>query len=158
MRWASLKDDVSAYSFVRELLLDLPTLETPGIAFKFFLWDKIQPLYLAGGGRPDRIKIYTLEWKVEELRTMLEERMRAYSLNHTPSFNLLLCEDEEAFDVHRLIAYLAAGSPRDMIRLCKRIVSEANADNAVRSVCYSIGRLARNSDICERASRGTGRR
>ena len=33
----------NSFAFIRDLLVDLPTLETPGVAFKFFLWIKWRP-------------------------------------------------------------------------------------------------------------------
>ena len=54
---------------------------------------------------------------------MLGERLAAYSEGNLSSLNQMLCGDV-GIDAHRLVAYLAGGSPRDMIRLCKRIVSE----------------------------------
>ena len=44
----------STFSFIHSLITDLPTLETNGVAFKFFMWDQIGPAYASGGSRPDR--------------------------------------------------------------------------------------------------------
>jgi hypothetical protein len=116
-------DAPSTFAFMRSLLADLPTLETPGVGFKFFLWDQIRSAYAAEGSRPDRIPVDTLQWSVDELAEMLSERLAAYSEGNLASFNQMLCPDVP-LNVHRLVAYLAGGSPRDMIRLCKRIISE----------------------------------
>lgn len=125
-------DAPSTFRFMSPLLADLPTLETPGVAFKFFLWDQIHEAYLTGGSRPDRIPVFTLRWSVDELMDMLSQRLAAYSEGALASINQMLCEDR--YDVHRLVALIAGGSPRDMIRLCKRIVAEETR-TSVRSKC-----------------------
>lgn len=116
-------DGASTFNFMRSLLTDLPTLETEGLAFKFFLWDQVQTFFGASHTRPDRVPIYTLAWTVDELSEMLSLRLAAYSEGRLASFNQMLTPDVTV-DAHRLIAYLATGSPRDMIRLAKRISDE----------------------------------
>jgi hypothetical protein len=115
-------DPGKAFSLIQPLVVDLPTLETDGVGFKFFLWDRLKNLYLDGGGRPDRVQLLTLNWSVHELRMMLQRRIRAYSRNAVSSLNALTCSQD--LDLDRLVAYLAAGSPRDVIRASKSIVDE----------------------------------
>jgi hypothetical protein len=116
-------DAEKTFNFIHPLLVDLPTLETEGVAFKFFLWDQIEERYRASGMRPDRVPVYTLQWSIAELETMLAQRLLSYSARRVSSLNQLLCRDI-GLDLHRLVVYLAEGSPRDMIRLCKRIIAE----------------------------------
>jgi hypothetical protein len=116
-------DASSTLEFIRPLAYDLPTLETPGVAFKFFLWDKIESGLRAGGARPDRVPLYTLKWTLEELEEMLTRRLIAYSGGRIESMNQML-SDGSSLNVHRLVAYLSGGSPRDMIRVAQRIVAE----------------------------------
>lgn len=113
----------STFDFIRPLLEDLPTLETSGIAFKFFLWDQIENFYKDSGARPDRVPVHKLGWSPEELSRMLSQRLRVYSNGDILSFNELLRYNHH-IDAHKLIAYLSYGSPRDMIRICKAIISE----------------------------------
>ena len=54
--YLTAKDAQSTFSFIRPLLEDLPTLETKGAAFKFFLWDQIENFYKESGARPDRVQ------------------------------------------------------------------------------------------------------
>ncbi|MEI7610426.1 MAG: hypothetical protein WCJ64_23855 [Rhodospirillaceae bacterium] len=115
-------DASSSFQLIRQLLSDLPTLELPGIGFKFFLWDKIIGDYETSGARPDRVKIFKLNWKVDELQAMLRERLRAFSNNKYTCFTEIV--QYPSVNVHRLVARLCAGSPRDMIRICGRIVDE----------------------------------
>lgn len=112
------------YSFISALLTDLPTLELPNLAFKFFLWDAIAGAYDESGlARRDRVPVYTLNWSPDELSAMLQRRLAVYSGGKVNSFNDFL--EESSIDAHRLIVRLSAGSPRNMIRLSNRIVSEA---------------------------------
>lgn len=114
----------ATFEFIRPLLTDLPTLEAPGVAFKFFLWDKIREAYLERGGRPDRIQILSLSWTADELMAMMRERLSTYSAGAVTSMNQLLVSGS-GVDLHSLVAYIGSGSPRDMIRCAKAIVNEA---------------------------------
>lgn len=111
------------FEFLESILIDLPLLETKGVAFKFFLWDQMKDAYHIAGGRPDRLIEYELEWRAPELETVLSRRMETYSNGAINSFNDILAGDE-LYDVHKLITYFAHNSPRDMIRICKKIVDE----------------------------------
>ena len=64
-----------------------------------------------------------LNWSVDELQTMLAQRLSAYSNGSIQSFDALL-ESDARISAHMLVAYLGAGSPRDCIRLCGNIISE----------------------------------
>lgn len=117
-------DSGATYALVRSLLTDLPTLEHPDVAFKFFLWDHIADEYRETGGRPDRVPIIELTWTVSELQSMLRKRLLAFSEQKVQSLNDLLCVGF-AVDLDLLVAHLCQGSPRDMIRIAKSIVNEA---------------------------------
>ena len=111
------------FDFLSSIIIDLPLLETPGVAFKFFLWDQMKDVYHLAGGRPDRLIEYELEWQAPELDKVLSRRISTYSGGAISSLNDLLSGDAP-YDVHRLITYFAHSSPRDMIRICKKIVDE----------------------------------
>lgn len=117
------RDAEAAFDFLKSLLIDLPLLETPGAAFKFFLWDQMKDHYQEAGGRPDRLLEYSLDWSVEDLETVLERRLQSYSGGNVNRLDNLLTGDSP-YDVHKLVAYFAHGSPRDMVRICKKIVDE----------------------------------
>ncbi|GAA1650475.1 P-loop ATPase, Sll1717 family [Georgenia ruanii] len=112
-----------AFSLVSPLLLDLTTVEQPGVAFKFFLWDLLEDLFVESGGRGDRLGVSKLHWTVPELMEMLSRRVAAFSDGRVTSFNQLV-DPSFGVDVHRLLAHLSPDSPRDMIRMCERIVAE----------------------------------
>jgi hypothetical protein len=117
------RDAERAFIFLKPILLDLPLLETRGAAFKFFLWDQMKEHYQAAGGRPDRLLEYSLNWSVDELERVLQRRLETYSNGKISRLDDILAGDMP-YDVHRLVAYFAHGSPRDMVRICKKIVDE----------------------------------
>ncbi len=117
------QDAEKGFDFLKSILIDLPLLETPGIAFKFFLWDQTKPFYQEAGGRSDRLLEYTLEWSEAELDKVLSRRMETYSDKKISRLDQLI-EEDSPYDVHKLVTYFANGSPRDMVRICKKIVDE----------------------------------
>lgn len=114
----------AAFDLIRALVTNLTTLEHPGVAFKFFLWDQLRPIAIDAGLRTDRITEFRLSWSVKEISQMLAARLSAYSNKRIHSFNDLLAP-EVSIDAHQLLAQLCYGSPRDMIRMAKAIISEA---------------------------------
>jgi hypothetical protein len=65
----------------------------------------------------------TLNWRVEELAQMLTKRLDVFSNGKVSSLSQLVAPEVD-IDLHRMVAHLAGGSPRDAIRLAKWIVSE----------------------------------
>jgi hypothetical protein len=123
------------FQFISPLLLDLRTLDADGVALKFFLWDQIETELDDAGFRRDRVAIDAIHWTLAELQEMLAQRLRAYSGGKVTSFNDLLCS-AVALDVHSLLSHIGVGSPRDMIRCAKRIVS-AETRTGTDSTCLS---------------------
>jgi uncharacterized protein (DUF952 family) len=115
-------DAAKTFAFVRPLLTDLRTLETPGLAFKFFLWDETGP-YIQESVRTDRIPMDVLTWSPSELKRMLSRRLRAHSQNRVTSIAELACAGATS-DWDPIITQLAHGSPREMIVLLRRVIAE----------------------------------
>lgn len=138
-------DKGATFRLISALLFDLPTLEQPGVAYKFFLGDYLKEAFIAGGGRDDRILVTNLHWTTDELSTMLSRRLMAYSDNEVESFNVFL-DTNVKVDLHELICRLNPESPRDLIRMCDRIITEHT-----RRAGYpkSIGRLSMMAGIHE---------
>jgi len=109
-----------AFALVAPLITHLPSLEMPRVGYKVFLWDKAQNTYIDNGGRPDRIKDFTLGWDSAALSEMMARRLSAHSDGAVVSLNALI-DPGAHLDLHRLVAELAQGSPRDMVRLAKEI-------------------------------------
>lgn len=121
---ATVTNPSAAFELISTLATNLPTLELPGVGFKFFLWDQLRPMFLANGGRTDRVMVFELHWTVPELVDMLTKRLEAFSGGAVHSFNELLAP-VLSLNLHLLLANLCYGSPRDMIRMAKQIIAEA---------------------------------
>jgi hypothetical protein len=131
---STASDAEATFDLIRPLATDLPTLETPGCGFKFFLWDHIGTMYREGGGRPDRVQILELDWSTTQLQEMLEQRLLAYSDGQVSHLTQMMCDPTLNLDL--LVAYLAQGSPRDMIRVTKSIINEETRVST-ESLCLS---------------------
>jgi len=114
----------ATFNLIKALLTDLPTIEQNGVGFKFFMWDDIRDDYRERGGRPDRVPASQLRWSVDELASMLARRLSAFSDGRIDSSNAMLC-DGAGLDLDCVATKLCQGSPRDMIRILKQILSEA---------------------------------
>lgn len=122
-----------SYRFVAPLLNDLQLLETPGYAFKFFLWDLLLDYYRSTA-RPDRVNYYTLGWRDEDLLRMLSFRLRAYSKTRPISF-ATISDAHFPVPIDLLIATFAQGSPRNLLRICKEILDQqSNIDPSVKKI------------------------
>lgn len=119
----SSADPSRAWEIISALILDLPTLEKKEVGFKIFLWDQVKSSFLEAGSRGDRLQPVTLSWDNGQLSKMLSRRLKAYSERKTESFNQLTAEDLP-FDAHELLARLAEGSPREMIRMAEAVAAE----------------------------------
>lgn len=115
----------AAYDFVSPLLTNLQLLESRGYAFKFFLWDMLLDGYQKFA-RPDRVKYHILAWSHSQLRTMLSERLKAYSQGRVSTMAQLLGQPE----IDKAIIQYSLGSPRTIIRICKEIVDQQSEINA----------------------------
>ena len=111
------------FEFAWPLLANLRILETPGVAFKFFLWDEIESYLSDAGFRTDRLEVDRWHWSQEELGTMLSRRLETYSDQAVTLFNDMFSSEVEV-DVQISLSRSANGSPRDMYRLAGRIVAE----------------------------------
>ncbi len=113
-------DPLMTFELVAPLITNLPSMEMKGICFKVFLWDRAQTHYIDGGGRPDRVRDYTLGWNSPDLADMMSRRLSAHSDGTIASLNDLM-EAGSDLDLQNLAADLAHGSPRDMVRLASEI-------------------------------------
>lgn len=117
-------DPKASYTFISTLIKDLELLDTPGVGFKFFLWDALKP-YCAKDARPDRVFSYNLNWTSSQIRSMLNKRCAAYSSDTRDNALDLFVSDR---GLGRVILF-SEFSPRDCIRICSRILSEQFKEN-----------------------------
>jgi hypothetical protein len=120
-------DPKSTYQLIQPIMRDLELLGLSGYGFKFFLWDQIEPFFRADA-RPDRVPQYELKWNRNSLKEVLSKRLLAFSNGKIPAFDALL---EEPCSIDDQLCLMANGSPRNLIRLCERILAiqgDRNAD------------------------------
>jgi hypothetical protein len=111
-------------------------LETHGMAFKLFLWDRIET-DAREFSRPDRIKTYTLKWTAPQLKTMLSRRLAAHAIT----------ELGRSADIDELVVSLSGGSPRSIIRICKAIFDRQSELNPRSSTVSERAVFAGIEDI-----------
>jgi hypothetical protein len=112
----------ASFNLIRELLTDLELLQMQGIAFKFFLWDRMEPQYRILA-RPDRIQQFHLSWTTEQINQMLSRRLEAFSNGGVTELTQLAGHGTGQ-SLQYLVVLFANGSPRDMIRICQFMISE----------------------------------
>jgi hypothetical protein len=112
-------DPEKTYRLIQPMIRDLELLGLPGYGFKFFLWDQIEPFFRVDA-RPDRVSQYRLQWTRKRLKEALSKRLSAYSEGRITSFDSIMKGGREIDDI---ICLLANGSPRNMIRLCEKILA-----------------------------------
>jgi predicted transcriptional regulator len=120
-----------SFLLIKPLIRDLGLLQSRGIGFKFFLWDKLEP-HSREWGRSDRIQKFTLSWTEAQLNEMLSRRLRAFSAGEVE--NLAdLTDVHLAEPLQTLVVLFASGSPRDMIRVCQEIMTEQQKHDSTTS-------------------------
>lgn len=111
----------ATYQLIRPLIRDLELLGLQDYGFKFFLWDKVEPYYKKDA-RPDRVHQYQLSWQRESLQAVLSARLSAFSNGKVTSFESLMSE-KPPFNLDALLSVLANSSPRNLIRLCEKVLA-----------------------------------
>jgi DNA-binding winged helix-turn-helix (wHTH) protein len=109
----AIEDPTSAATFLLPLVADLPLMETPYVAFKFFL--PIEVLHQTAA-RFDRLEWYPLEWQDDHLKRMLISRLQAFSGGSVPSLDALADVSVAGRIDNQLIRW-AFGSPRNLLLL-----------------------------------------
>ena len=112
-------DPKKTYQLIQPLMRDLELLGLPGYGLKFFLWDQIEPFFQSDA-RPDRVPQYELKWNRNSLKEVLSKRLLSFSGGKISTFDVLLGEPC-GIDDH--LCLMANGSPRNLIRLCERILA-----------------------------------
>lgn len=107
------------------LLMHLPVLEMPGIAFKFFLAQTTRnALVQRASFRRDRLRdqMITVRWTPEKLKNLLDMRLDYFSMGHIPELTQIFqgtrIEGEKSLLgdwVENQMLSLAAGSPRRLL-------------------------------------------
>lgn len=124
-------DPESTYQLIQPILRDLELLGLPGYGFKFFLWDQIEP-YFRSDARPDRVPQYELKWTRNSLKEVLSKRLLSFSGGKINNFDCML---EEPCGIDDHLCLMANGSPRNLIRLCERILAiQGDRDSSAKKI------------------------
>jgi hypothetical protein len=141
-------DPKSTYQLIQPLMRDLELLGLPGYGFKFFLWDQIEPFFRLDA-RPDRVPQYELKWNRKSLAEVLSKRLLSFSKGAVGTFDSML-EVPCGIDDH--LCLMANGSPRNLIRLCERILAiQGDRDPKARKISMAAvdqATVAHSEKIC----------
>ena len=146
-------DDPEAQADILEpLLAHLPVLETPGVAFKFFLSREARDVLIDRSIRLDRLtddQAVTVTWDRERLKHMLDERLAVYSGEQVHDLTQLCRETRVHVGRERIavplgewiegeMLQLAEGSPRRLLvaaqLLCQAHVKRCGPSGLVEEV------------------------
>jgi hypothetical protein len=105
--------------FLAPLLGTLPLIEYPGLAFKFFLPQRLESaLRACSWFRTDRLHLSRIAWNDQSLLELLRERLAHFSFGQSPYQALgQLCEDELAQVIDRELVDLSGKVPRAVLML-----------------------------------------
>ena len=115
-------DPVASFKLIEPMVKNLQLLEAPGIAFKFFLWDAILPNFTADA-RLDRVAHRTLKWERNALEELLSKRLNTFSDGKVRKLDSIAVS-LRPYTLDEIAIVFANRSPRDIIRICSKIVAE----------------------------------
>lgn len=106
------------------LLTELPLMETPGSAFKFFLpLPAAQELINYPGVRTDRIPFLSPQWTEDKLHEMLGRRLSVFSDGAVTTIDQL-CELDFQDSIEKNLIRAARGVPRNLLRIANQLIIE----------------------------------
>ena len=111
-------------TFLSPLLGTLSLIECPGMAFKFFIPQELEPILRAQRWfRPDRLRLFSITWDAKSLLDLTKQRLAYFSQKKPPYKGLgQLCEDELAAIINQELATLAEGLPRVTLILASALL------------------------------------
>lgn len=112
----SIKD---VCTFIESILKDTNLLMQSNFSLVFSIWDEVRNELGSSGIRFDKFKPIDVTWTNEEIRDILDKRVKYFGKNNT-SIELLL---EEKSELNNLIQ-LSNRSPRDLLHLFAAIYDE----------------------------------
>ncbi len=123
--YCEIHDVEKAVQLIRPMVETIPLLELPGFVFKFFLPLEYRSQLLQNL-RSDRLDAYSYAWSEFDLKKMLENRLGAFcqsdDMEARRSFARLFQNKSETV-VDDIVRY-SDSSPRNMLKLAKRIIDE----------------------------------
>jgi len=122
-------------------LMRLSLQATPGVAFRYFLPESLEPLMQAQHQtfRLDRYDVIHVEWTEEDLQRLVEQRLSAFSTHPLNRLNSLgqLCEPSGNFGepIDQALIHLAEDSPRATVWLANCLIEfHCRAENPPRFI------------------------
>lgn len=123
--YSKLGGDIKKISkFIEELTNDTELLQMDYISFVFLIWNKVKKELNASGTRYDKFKPIDINWSKEELKLILEKRVKYFSNDKVSVENMF----EDPSRIEELLD-LAYKSPRHLIVLLSRIYDEQSRLN-----------------------------
>lgn len=113
--------------FLSNLLGVLPIIETPGLAFRFFLPADLEPVLAQRAWyRRDRLAVMHIRWQTEELLRLLQERLTFFSPEHNPPYDDLrqLCDESLSPLINQELIERAGKQPRAVLQLANRLLAQ----------------------------------
>lgn len=117
-------DPERAVRFIAPLLSTLSLIEQPGLAFKFFMPQQMEPAMLQQRWlRRDRVRVFGITWTTYKIQKMLSQRLVYFSRDDPPCEDLAqLCEEALRSAINKELARLADGSPRTALMLASELL------------------------------------
>lgn len=112
----------AAAALLHPLVGERTMLETPHIAFKFFLPAQVgDALRQIADLRPDRLCVRSITWNREALRDVVQQRLAYYSHEMVKRLEDICTSAAKARVMDRLLD-ASEGSPRTLLRLCQALI------------------------------------
>lgn len=116
-------DDVTWMDYLEPLMSDLQLMRTPGLAFKFFLpSEQKNDLFDRDFVRGDRLSYAELVWAKDDLKLLLENRLRAFNEAGVDSMRMM-CEPQLASEIDLLLIEKSQYTPRNMMQLGQHLIA-----------------------------------
>jgi hypothetical protein len=144
-------DALASFQLIEPLVRDLELLELRGIAFKFFLWDRLETPYL-DTARTDRVRHETLSWDDPMLSDMWRKRLSVYSDGRVESLDAI-AEELPAYSLDALALIFANHSPRDMVRIGAQVLAEQQEIDAASTTIRQAAIVRGIDKFCALRSR-----
>lgn len=125
-------------SLIHPLLAQIQLLEVPGFSWIFFLWSKVKDHFEGKFGvRLDKVAHASISWKAENLREMIDARIRFFS-SGAVGLAEIFDKSVDVDDAFGDLARIAINSPRELIKLMDTVFREHDARNDERGLIDQI--------------------
>lgn len=131
-RFHTFDDPDQLADLIAPLITNLPLMEIPDVAFKFFLPRTARDAVMTYV-RPERLRTLDVQWTREKLRDLLRLRIQVYSQNKI-KFIGRLCSERLSSRIEKEMIEVADGSPRRLLQLGAALLESHIELNGVQRV------------------------